>query len=140
MEKCNIPLSKIKNKNKKKYEQSKKHEKFSNLILNENIVRNREVDKFRDIIHPYYDKHEMKFDNFTVCVMWKKNDILINKSFFPSIFTLEKAHLFKTSMIVLPIVIGVSPLDFLDTVDKDITEDVDKIDITTTSDLRDMTF
>ena len=69
----------------------------------------------------------MKFDKFTVCVMWKENDILINKISFPSIITLEKPYLFKPSMIALPIVIRASPLDILDTVHKNIIEDVDKL-------------
>ena len=43
-------------------------------------------------------------------------------------------------MIELPIAIKVSPLEFLDTVDKNKTEWVDEIDITFTSDLQNMTF
>ena len=43
-------------------------------------------------------------------------------------------------MIELPIVIRVSPIDFLDTVDKSITEGVDEIDIIFTSDPHDITF
>ena len=44
MEECSICLSEIKNKNKKKHEQSKKHKYFSNLIINKYIVRNPEID------------------------------------------------------------------------------------------------
>ena len=44
MEECNICLSKIKNKNEKKHERSKKHKYFSNLIINKYIVRNPEID------------------------------------------------------------------------------------------------
>ena len=45
MEQCNICLTKIKKRIKNKHEQSKKHEHFSNLIINKYIVRNDEIDK-----------------------------------------------------------------------------------------------
>ena len=66
--------------------------------------------------------------------------MLINKISVPSTITQEKPHLFKPSMIELPIVIRVSPIDFQDTFDKNITEEVDEIDILFTSDLDDITF
>ena len=79
-----------------------------------------------------------KIDNFSVCVMWKKNEVFINKISDPSTITLEKRHLFQPSMIELPIVIRVSPLDFLDTLDRKINNEVDEINIIFISDL--MTF
>ena len=72
--------------------------------------------------------------------MWKKNDILIKKISVPSKITLEKPHLFKPSMIELPIVIRMSPLDFLDTFDRNIYNEVDEIKIIFISDLDDITF
>ena len=66
--------------------------------------------------------------------MWKKNDILINKISVPSVFILEKSYLIKPSMIELPKVIRVSPLDFLTTTHKNITEEVDEINKILTSD------
>ena len=39
MEEYNICLTKIKKRNKNKHEQSKKHEYFSNLIINKYIVK-----------------------------------------------------------------------------------------------------
>ena len=95
MEDCNIHLTKLKKQNKNKHEQSKKHKYFSNLIINKFIVRNPEIDKFKEIIQPYYDNHEKKFDNFSVSVMWKKDDVPIKKISIPSTITLEKTHLFK---------------------------------------------
>ena len=59
-------------KKKKKHCLTNKHKIFSNLIINKYIVRNLEIDKFKDIIQPYYNNHKKKIDNFTVCVMWKK--------------------------------------------------------------------
>ena len=72
--------------------------------------------------------------------MWKKNDVLINKISVPSTMTLEEPHLFKPSMIELPIVTRVSPLDFIDTVDKNRTAEVDEIIRIFISELKDMTF
>ena len=69
-----------------------------------------------------------------------KNYKLINKIYVPSTFALVEPHLFKPSMIDSPIAMRVSPLDFLDTIDKNITEEVDEIDIIFTSDLDDITF
>ena len=53
MEECNICLSKIK-KNKKKHCLTGIHNNFSNLIINKYLVRNPEIDKFEDIIQPYF--------------------------------------------------------------------------------------
>ena len=97
-------------KTKKKHCLTKKHKFFSNLIINKYIVRNPEIDKLKDIIQPYYNDQKKNFDNFTVCVMWKKNDVLIYKISVPSTIALEKPHLFQSSMIELPIVVRVSPL------------------------------
>ena len=80
------------------------------------------------------------FIDFTVCVMWKKNDILINKISVPSTITLEKPHLFKPCMVQLPIVIRVSSLDFLDIFDRNINNGVDEINKIFISDLKDITF
>ena len=70
----------------------------------------------------------------------EKKDVLVNKISVPSAVTLERPHLFKSSKIDLPIVIRVSALDFPDTVDKNITEEVDEINIIFISDLNDITF
>ena len=72
--------------------------------------------------------------------MWTKNDVLINMISVPSSITLEKAHLFKLSMIEIPIVIGVSPYDSLVTFDRNINNEVDEINLIFTSDLKNMTF
>ena len=53
MEECNICLSEIKNKNKKKHCSTKKQKYLSNLIINKYNVRNPELDKFKDIFQPY---------------------------------------------------------------------------------------
>ena len=54
MEECNICLATIKKRNKTKHEQSKKHKYFlSNLIINKYIVKNNEIDKYKDILQSY---------------------------------------------------------------------------------------
>ena len=119
---------------------SKKHKFFSTLTINENIVRNPGIHKYKDIIQPYYNSHEKKIDDFTVCIMWKKNGLVVNKISVPSIFTREKPHLLKPSMTEILIVIRVSPLDFLDTFDKNRKYEVDEIVIIFLSELEDMPF
>ena len=76
MEECNICLTRIKKRNGNKHDQSEKHKYFSILIINKNMVRNPEFIKFEDIIQPNYDEHKKKFENFSICVMWKKNNVL----------------------------------------------------------------
>ena len=73
MEESNICLTKIKKRNKNKHEQPKKHKYFlSNLIISKYIARNDEIDKYKDILPSYYDKHKKKFDNFIVWIFCKK--------------------------------------------------------------------
>ena len=123
MEECNFCLTKIKKQNKNKHEQSKKHKYFSNLIINKYIVINDEIDKFKDIFQSYYDKRKKKIDEFTVCVLWMKNDVLKNKISVPSLITIQKPLLFKPTMTELPIVERVPPFDFLDTFDRNCIND-----------------
>ena len=70
----------------------------------------------------------------------EKNDKLINKISIPSTITLEKPHLFQSSMIELPIVVRVSPLDFLSTIDGTINNEVDEKNIIFVFGLKDFTF
>ena len=140
MEECNICLIKIKKQNKSRHEQSKKHKYFSNLIINKYIVRNPELSNFKDTFQLCYDQHKKKFDNLSICVMWKKVDVIINKISVPSTITLEKPYLFQPSMIELPIVVRVSRFDFPDTFGRHINKNVDEINIILTINLNDMTF
>ena len=142
MEECNSCLTKIKKRSKNKHEQSKKHKYFSNLIINKYILeKNHEVDKFGDIIQSNYDKHKKEFDKFTVCVMWKKKDMLINKISIPSAITLEKPHLFSSSKFELPIVLRVPANDSLDQFHKEcILHEVDEINMIFVSDLEHVSF
>ena len=69
--------------------------------------------------------------------MWKKI-MFLNRISVPSTNTLENPHLFKSSMIELPINVKVSPLDFLDPFDRNINHEVDEINIIFISDLKDI--
>ena len=62
---CNVNLLK---RNKTKHNQTKKHEYYSNLILNRYVINNVEVIKFKDVIDPYFVAHSKKFNFFEVCV------------------------------------------------------------------------
>ena len=73
--------------------------------------------------------------------MWKRKCVVTYKISVPSMITLREPHLFKPSLIELPIEVGVSSLDFLDQFDKEgILGEVDEINIIFISDLKDMTF
>ena len=73
--------------------------------------------------------------------MWKKNDMLINRISVPSTTTVEKPHLFKPSMVELPIVLEVPAYDFLDQFDEEcIRDEVDEINMIFVSDLEDVSF
>ena len=77
---------------------------------------------------------------FFLYVLCEKKEVLINKISVPSIITLEKPYLFEPSMIKLPIVIGVLPLDLLDEFDRNKTNELDEINTILISDPKDMTF
>ena len=73
MYECDICLTEIKKRNKNKHEKSMKHNYFlSNLIINKHIVKDNEIDKFKDIVQSHYDEHKKKFNEFTVRIIWKK--------------------------------------------------------------------
>ena len=138
MNECDIRFSKIKKNHEKTL--IGKETYFSNLIINKYIARNHEIGKFKDIIQPYYNIHKREFDNFSVCVMWKKIDVLTNKISVPGTITVEKQHLFNPCMTELPIVIRVPLFDFPETFDSIINKEVDEINKIFISDLRDMAF
>ena len=119
---------------------SRNEQYFSNLTINKYIVRNPENISFKDIFQPYYEKHKKNFDKFSISVMWKKDGMIRNKISVPSTITLEKPYLFKASTIEIPLVVRVSPVDFLDTFGRNINNEVDEIDIIFLSNLKDMTF
>ena len=84
MYECDICLAKSKKRNKNKHEKSMKHRYFfSNMIVNEYIVKNIDINKFNDFLQSYCDEHKKKFNEFTVTIIWKKNDMIIIKISIP---------------------------------------------------------
>ena len=91
MEECDICLTKIKKRNKNKHQPSKKHRYIlSNLIINKYIVRIDEIDKFKDILQSYYDKHKRKFNIFSVWIFWEKNNEIVREIKLPDKVIVEK--------------------------------------------------
>ena len=41
-------------------------------------------------MQPYYDEHRKKFDDFTVCVKWMNNGLVVNKISVPSTFSYKQ--------------------------------------------------
>ena len=109
--------------------------------MNKYIVKNPEFGKFRDIIQSYYDKHKKKFDDFNICVIWKKDDVILNKISVPSVIKIRKPRLFEPNLIELPIMLKIPASDCLDQFSKEcVNDEVDEIDIIFISNLNDITF
>ena len=82
-----------------------------------------------------------KFNEFTVTIIWKKNDMIINKISIPRKITLQRTHMFKPPMFEIPIYVKVSEREFLDIVDRNCAYNIisDEIDIIFISKLKEMT-
>ena len=79
MMKCHGSKTTLKKKNKTKIEQSKKHNFFSNLVLNKYIVKDIAVDNFKYVITSYYNEHIKKVQDFTLAIYWDVDDETIYK-------------------------------------------------------------
>ena len=78
MEECDICLTQIRKRNKNRHQESKKHKYFlSNLIIYKYIVRKDEIDKVKDNLQSYYDKHKKRFDNFAVRIVCKRENQIV---------------------------------------------------------------
>ena len=142
MYECEICPAKIKKRNKNKHEKSMKHRYFlSNKIVNKYIVKNNDIIKFKDILQSYCDEHKKKLNEFSVTIIWKKNDMIINKISIPRTITLQRTHMFKPDMFEIPIYVKVTEREFLDIVDRNCVYNTisDEIDIIFISKLRETT-
>ena len=74
MYRCEICNTILLKRNKTKYNQTKKHKFYSNLILNRSVIKNVEVIKVRDIFNPYFIEHTKKLNLFTVCIFLRFDD------------------------------------------------------------------
>ena len=69
MYRCEICVTYLLRTNKTKHNQSKKHKYYSNLILNRYVIKNVEVNKFKDVFNPYFTAHTRKINFFTVSIL-----------------------------------------------------------------------
>ena len=53
------------------------------MISTKYILKTDEIDRFKDMLQSYCAQHKQKFNYFTVKIVWKKNDLIINKSSVP---------------------------------------------------------
>ena len=70
---CEICNTTLLNRNKTKHNQSKQHKHYSNLILNQYVINNVDVQKFKDIFDPYYTNHSRKIIYFNLCITLRYN-------------------------------------------------------------------
>ena len=142
MYECDICLAKIKKRNKNKHEKSMKHRYFlSNMIVNKYIVKNIDINKFKDVLQSHCDEHKKKFKDFTVTIIWKKNDMILNNISISRSITLQRTHMFKPDMFEIPIYVKLSEREFLDIVDGNYVYNIisNEIDILFISKLKEMT-
>ena len=111
------------------------------MIVNEYIVKNNDINKFKAILQSYCDEHKKKFNEFTVTIIWKKNDMILNKISISRTITLQRTHMFKPDMFEIPIYVKVSEREILNIVDRNCAFNIisDEIDIMLISKLREMT-
>ena len=108
MYECEICLAKIKKRNKNKHEKSMKHRYFlSNMIVNKYIVKKDDFDQFKNIRQSYCDEHKKKFNEFTVTIIWKRGDMIIDEISVPQTNTLQRTDMFKPIMFEIPIYVRI---------------------------------
>ena len=130
MYECDICRAKIKKRNKNKHEKSMKLRYFSsNMLVNKYVVKNNDINKFKNILHWYCDEHKKKFNEYTVSNIWKKRDMIINKISIPRTITLRRTHMFKPDVFEIPIYVKVSEREFLDIVDKNCAYKIISVEI-----------
>ena len=98
------------------------------MIINKYIVKKDDIYKFKGILKSYCVEHKKKINEFTLRIIWKKNDIIINKISIQQIITV---HMFRTDMCEIPIYVEVSKREFQDFVDRNCVYNItsDEIDI-----------
>ena len=102
MEACDICLTRIKRRNRRKHKQSKKHKYYYlNLIINKYIVNNDEFDNFKDILKSHYVNHKKKCNSFSVLIVSKINGEIIDKTELSSHIVMKKTSLIRSLMVKL---------------------------------------
>ena len=114
---------------------------FSNLIINKYVIRNDEINKFIDILQSYFDEHKKKFNRFRKDVIWKRNDVIINKISVPCTITYLQTHMFKPIMEEMPVCVKVPLNEVQNMIDRRCVYNLitDEINILFISKLKDIT-
>ena len=73
---CDIRLTKINVKNKSKHLKSKRHNYYSNLVINNYCEQNVIKVEIKRVFYKYRSQHRKKFNEFEVEKGWKINDII----------------------------------------------------------------
>ena len=83
---------------------------------------------------------KINFNEFTVMIIGKKNDMIINKISIPRTITLQRTHMFKPVMFEIPLYVRVSERELLDIVDRNCVYNTisDEIDIIFISKFKEM--
>ena len=68
MYRCELCNTYLLDRNETKHNQTKKHKYCSNLILNRYVIKNAELNIFKDIFNPYLTANRRKFNFFTVSI------------------------------------------------------------------------
>ena len=141
MVKCHECNTTIREKqNKTKHEQSKKHKYFSNLVLNRYIVKDKAVDKFKDVISSYYNEHIKKIHTFSVVIYWDIDDEIKYKISTPNRIS------FAFDVYGYPTIINETACDFSNRIIKSCVSHklspnrIRETEIVLVSDLKDMTY
>ena len=74
MYRCELCNTFLEERNKTKHNQTKKHNFYSNMILNRYVIKNVEVIKFKDLFNPYLTARTRKFNFFTVSILLRLYD------------------------------------------------------------------
>ena len=109
------------------------------MALNDYVIKDLYIDKFKDVITSYYNEQIKNFDNFTAYVFWKVNDSINYKKTVPNM------RAYGQKVYSIPINITETAGEFLDkdirgypnllTIDK-----IEEVEIVFISDLKEMTY
>ena len=91
---------------------------LKNLIVNKYVIKNDKINNLKDFVQSYYDEHKKKFNQFRIDVIWKKNDVIKNKTSVPRIITYIQTHMFKPIVEEIPFYVKVSLKEFQKMIDR----------------------
>ena len=49
------------------------------MIVKKYVVKHSDFNKFKDTLQSHCDDHKKKFNQFTITIIWKKNDMILSK-------------------------------------------------------------